>query len=141
MSRQFKNTDALQKVANFFRINGYYTDAIPETPEYYEFWRREKKRCLKGFKAGGIFITGYHYFYLNYSRMDRVDDDTLLKFVTSKDDKLVGVEKIEDFPAFWDGDYDYFFLCHRIVFRPTFQREIARQHGCIFVTKSFTTRL
>ena len=109
LSKRFANTDALQEAAQFFRDNGFYTDAVPETPEYYDFWRRERKRCLKGHKAGGISITGYHYFYLNYSQMDRVGDDELLKFTTSgKDGKLTGVEKIKDFPAFWDGDYDYF---------------------------------
>jgi len=54
----------------------------------------------------GDFITGYHYFYLNYSPIiKRVDT----KYKDRNGDTRTRRERILDFPDFWDGDY-YFFM-------------------------------
>ena len=37
----FKNTDRVRRSAISFIDNGYYTDALPGTKEYYEFWDEE----------------------------------------------------------------------------------------------------
>ena len=62
----FKNTERFSPAAAAFLRQGYYTDALAGTKEYYEFWDRERDRCLYGFELDGVRITGYHYFYLNY---------------------------------------------------------------------------
>ena len=68
----FKDTHLFSTAANAFNEKGYYTDAIPGTKEYYDFWDQEKARCLTGYEVNGVKITGYHYFYLNYCPIDRV---------------------------------------------------------------------
>lgn len=83
------NTNYFTKAAAHFDKYGYYTDAPEGSLSYEEYWDEEKKRCLEGYSVGGVKITGYHYYYLNYSRM------------TEKGDK-------EIFPRFWDSDYDLF---------------------------------
>ncbi len=97
----FKDTHLLQPAANFFRKHGVYTKAIPETKDYYDFWDEQKRRCIEGYTAeNGIEITGYHYFYLNFFRIDRSVEKTI---------KGRKVKKREfEFPRFYDGDYDYF---------------------------------
>ena len=67
----FRGTQGLRPAAEHFLTHGYYTNALPGTRTYYEYWDQEKERCLYGYEAGGIKITGYHYFYLNYCRMER----------------------------------------------------------------------
>jgi len=60
---KFKNTHLFSPAANHFKEYGFYTDAIPDTKEYYEFWDEERRRCLLGYEIDGVEITGYHYFY------------------------------------------------------------------------------
>ena len=57
------------------------------------------RRCKEGYKVGDTWITGNHYFYLNYVQMKVMDDN-----------KKGGAAKKVDFPGFWDGDYEFFHL-------------------------------
>ena len=102
MDHRFVNTEELRRTSIEFAKTGSYIKALQGTRDYVDFWREEKRRCLEGYSVGGLHITGYHYFYLNFCQIERVDDAALL----SKNNK--GVDKIKTFPAFWDGDYDYF---------------------------------
>ena len=100
----FKGTNRLRKAALYFIKNGYYTNALPGTVEYYNYWDQEKKRCLYGFTIEGkdpITITGNHYFYLNYCPIDRTVDEEL-------PDGTIISKRERTFPAFYDGDYKYF---------------------------------
>ena len=97
----FKDTHLFSTAANAFNENGYYTDAIPGTKEYYDFWDQEKARCLTGYEVNGVKITGYHYFYLNYCPIDRVVE-------VEQDDGSKLAMRERTFPAFYDGDYKYF---------------------------------
>lgn len=103
MNRPFVNTSYLQEAANTFMKHGYYTGALPQTREWNDFWDEEHRRCLEGYSIGGLRITGYHYFYLNYCQIQKVDDSIIASERASK-----GVQKIQAPPSFWDGDYDYF---------------------------------
>lgn len=89
-----ENTRELRRTAIKFEENGYYTRAPKGTQEYFDFWEREKDRCLNGYKVGDLEITGYHYFYLNFGRIKKVVNQ--------------GQSKVMAFPDFWDGDYNYF---------------------------------
>jgi len=43
--------------------------------EYYDYWENEIDRCKNGYKpSGGTYITGQHYFYLNYCKVDVFDE-------------------------------------------------------------------
>jgi len=46
-------------------IDGY-TQAEPESYEWHDWWREQRRRCLEGYEVGGVKITGIHYFYLNF---------------------------------------------------------------------------
>ena len=97
----FTDTHLFSPAAQCFLEKGLYTDALPDTKEYFEFWDRERDRCLYGFEVNGVRITGYHYFYLNYCPIDRAVDEVL-------PDGTVQSRRDRTFPAFYDGDYDYF---------------------------------
>lgn len=105
--RTFVNTDEFRREAINFLKNGYYTDALPKTKDYYDYWDEQVKRCEEGYSVGGLRITGDHYFYLNFNQILLVP-----KEVTAAVDDVTGRRmsgtKIQSFPAFWDGDYEYF---------------------------------
>ena len=98
---KFKDTKLLSPAANHWDKHGFYTPYPTGTQGYYDFWDQEVERCLHGYEAGGIKITGYHYFYLNYCRMNRVIDRTL-------PDGTILSERFESFPRFYDEDHYYF---------------------------------
>lgn len=93
------NSSLFQEEGKKFTKKGYYTDAPWESPEWYEYWAEQRKRCTYGYSIGGARITGEHYFYLNYSPIMKVDDTSGNK-----------AKKIRGFPDFWDGDYNYFWI-------------------------------
>ena len=106
-NKKIYNSSKFCEAAKFFTEHGCYTLAPRGTTDYIQYWERETDRCLNGYVApDGDFITGYHYFYLNYSPIIRRVD-------TRYTDKLGNVrirrERIFDFPEMWDGDY-YFFM-------------------------------
>ena len=100
MSR-FKNIDRLRPAALQFLETGSYTNALPGTREYYEFWDEERRRCLYGYKINELEITGFHYFYLNYCPIDRAVDEEL-------PDGTTQARRERTFPRFYDGDHKYF---------------------------------
>jgi hypothetical protein len=98
---KFKNTHLFSPAASTFIKYGYYTDAIPGTKEYYEFWDEEARRCVQGYTVDGVRVTGYHYFYLNYCPIDRAVDAYLA-------DGTKIAQRERTFAAFYDGDYKYY---------------------------------
>lgn len=94
----FKDIQPFIEPANKFRRDGYYTNAAIDTIEYNRYWDEQERRCLNGYEYDGIRITGDHYFYLNFSRIDKHSGESGSKTTN----------KIEDFPDFWDGDYLYY---------------------------------
>jgi len=100
---KFKGTKALSPAANYYKEHGVYTKLIPDTEEWLRFWKEHERRCLEGYEANGIKITGYHYFYLNFFRIDRSVEVT---------ENGRTYKKREYFPPdFYDGDYDFFWAC------------------------------
>jgi hypothetical protein len=93
------NTQEFRKAALDFQKQGYYIDAPAGSQDFYEFWTEELRRCQEGYKVGDTWITGNHYFYLNYVQMKVMDEG-----------KKGGAAKKVDFPGFWDGDYEFFHL-------------------------------
>lgn len=94
--RKFVNTQYFREAALDFQKNkGRYTLAPIGSKEWWEYWEEQERRCLFGYTVGDITITGRHYFYLNFTRIQK----TLGKGKTER--------KIEDFPSFWAIDYDW----------------------------------
>ena len=54
---KFAETDRFSPAAQSYKKYGYYTDAIPGTREYYEFWDVETERCINGYEVFGVKIT------------------------------------------------------------------------------------
>ena len=100
------NSDKFRKAAMFFDKHGVYTFAPPGTSEYMKYWSEEMDRCQYGYTAeDGDFISGYFYFYLNYSRIIVVKDVKIKMrngSITNKKDRVAS------FPKFWDYDRAYF---------------------------------
>lgn len=104
--KQVENTNKFRQAAIHFQKYGYYTAAPVNTTAYIEYWREERKRCLEGYYSeDGDWISGYHYFYLNYCPILLVREETL---TDSKGHTRKVVQRKRDFPDFWDSDYDYF---------------------------------
>lgn len=100
------NSAKFQQAAIFFKEHGCYTLAPRGTTDYVQYWERETQRCLNGFVSeDGDAITGYHYFYLNYSPIMKLKET---QYVDRYGVERTRRERIFDFPSFWDGDYYYF---------------------------------
>ena len=105
-NKHIKNTDKFRQAAIFFEKNGCYTLAPVGTTDYVKFWDQETERCLNGYVApDGDEITGYHYFYLNYSPIMKLDE---VEYTDKHGEKRTRRERILGFPRFYDYDYYYF---------------------------------
>jgi len=96
-----KETSRARPAALAFLKDGVYTNALPGTKEYYDYWDEEKRRCMYGYEIGELRITGFHYFYLNYCPIDRAIDEEM-------PDGTIQSRRERSFPSFYDGDYQYF---------------------------------
>lgn len=123
------NIERLSKAADIFDEYGTYCDYDPSTPAYESFWQRETSRRKKGvfikaklyykdiskfFDANTtdeeresllqpLRITGAHYTYLNYGRIERTPNDK--ERARLKREGAEHVETVMGFPRYWDGDY------------------------------------
>ena len=105
-NKKILNTDKFRQSALFFKEHGCYTLAPRGTTDYVQFWERETQRCLNGYVAeDGDSITGYHYFYLNYSPIMILKEE---QYTDRYGVQRTKRERIFDFPNFWDSDYYYF---------------------------------
>ena len=100
-SGKWLDTSVFRKAGETFMKNGYYCPDPYGSPAWYEFWKEERRRCLKGYEVDGHKITGNYYFYLNYCPIQKVD---ILNATGRRANKIKG------FPDFWDGDYNYFWI-------------------------------
>lgn len=99
------NTEVFREEGRHFSRNGFYCPDPTGSPAWVEYWQEQRRRIMYGYTVSNASITGEHYFYLNFCPINRVEDVNAKRSV-----------KIFDFPDFWDGDYNYFWV-----------REIARK--------------
>ena len=103
------NMDHFRQAALTFEKYGRYTLLIPSKnpySDYVKWWNREIERCWYGMvrESDGEWVTGYHYFYLNYG--------VIRKNVTKKGSRRA--QRANDtFPDFYDGDYFFFHYLDR----------------------------
>ena len=76
---------------------GKYTEFPKGTKKWREFWNKEVDRCKNGYTVGKYRITGDHYFFLNYYRMEVV-----------KESSTAGKGRMESFPGFLSKQYEFF---------------------------------
>lgn len=115
----FTNTAQFSYTARDFKKNGgRYTTAARGSRDYFQFWEEEDRRCKYGFKCGDLWIPGRMYGYLNFFPMSRVPERVMLNALeesrSPKSGKIsrVAIEKIIDFPAFWEISYEWWNLKH-----------------------------
>lgn len=105
-NQHIKNTKKFCEAAEFFKVHKCYTLAPRGTTDYVKYWERETDRCLNGYTApDGDQITGYHYFYLNYCPIMRLEET---EYTDRNGNTRKRRERIFEFPKFWDYDYYYF---------------------------------
>ena len=105
-NKKIHNSDKFREAAIFFEKNGCYTFAPEGTTDYYNYWKQEQDRCLNGYTApDGDQITGYHYFYLNYSPIMKITETS---YVDRNGKQRTRRERLFKFPNFWDYDWFYF---------------------------------
>lgn len=106
---KFINTYLLTEMADYYRQHGEYTSFKKDSIAHRKLRKREEYRRKHGFtapcllKANGtiqdIHITGGHYNFLNYTRMERLDSESIITGKTHT------AKKHYDFPAFIDAQY------------------------------------
>lgn len=105
-NKKIYNSDKFRQAAIFFEEHGTYTLAPPGTTDYVKYWDEETNRCLYGYVApDGDSISGYNYFYLNYSPIVKLSE---VEYTDRYGNKRKRRERIVKFPSFWDYDYYYF---------------------------------
>lgn len=106
-NQKLHNTDKFRQAAIFFEKHGCYTLAPVGTTDYNKYWEQETDRCKNGYIASdGEGITGYNYFYLNYSPIFKLVET---EYTDRNGDLRKRRERILQFPSFWD--YDYYYFC------------------------------
>lgn len=106
-NQKLHNTDKFRQAAIFFEKHGCYTLAPVGTTDYNKYWEQETYRCKNGYIApDGEGITGYNYFYLNYSPIFKLVET---EYTDRNGDLRKRRERILQFPSFWD--YDYYYFC------------------------------
>lgn len=80
-----------------YEATGKYTEFPQGTKFHVEFWKEEYRRCKEGYTVGKYRITGDHYFFLNYYRMQ-----TILEGAVG------GSGRKESFPGFLSKQYEFF---------------------------------
>ncbi|MGL4330778.1 MAG: hypothetical protein ACRCSD_09305, partial [Clostridium sp.] len=91
------NSSVFREPAINFEKYGYYNNDPDNSPDWLEYWEEERRRCKEGYSVAGVKITGNHYFYLNYCRIEVAEYKGGNQAIKRK-----------KFPDFWDGDYNYF---------------------------------
>ena len=105
-NQRLHDTDKFRQAAIFFQQHGCYTLAPRGTTDYNKYWEQETDRCLNGYTApDGEGITGYNYFYLNYSPIMRLKEE---EYTDREGNLRKRRQRILEFPSFWD--YDYYLL-------------------------------
>ena len=105
-NKRIYNSIKFSPAAEFFKKHKCYTLAPRGTTDYNNYWDQETERCLNGYTApDGDYITGYHYFYLNYSPIMKLEE---VKYTDRNGNVRTRRERILDFPRFWDYDYYYY---------------------------------
>ena len=105
-NKHIYNSIKFSPAAEFFKKHKCYTLAPRGTTDYNTYWEQETDRCLNGYVSpDGDYITGYHYFYLNYSPIMKLEE---VKYTDRNGNVRTRRERILDFPRFWDYDYYYY---------------------------------
>lgn len=107
---KFVNTELFNEAARTYQATGKYTQFKVDSIPHRQFRRRECDRRRNGFSAPcwqnpdgsieDVWITGGHYNFLNYTRMERTNESSVI--VTEHG---ATAKKIYSFPSFIDAQF------------------------------------
>lgn len=107
---KFINTELFNEPARTYQATGKYTQFKVDSIPHRQFRRRECDRRRNGFSAPcwqnpdgsieDIWITGAHYNFLNYTRMERTDESSVI--ITNHG---ATAKKIYSSPSFIDAQF------------------------------------
>ena len=86
------------ETARTFERDGAYTQFPKDSKSYNDYWKEEYRRCVDGYTVGKYRITGDHYFFLNFYRMQTINENS------AKETSGRG----QGFPKFAAKQYEFF---------------------------------
>lgn len=119
-----EDTDYFRPAAIHYQKHGCYTLLKPNSnpnSEYYKWVKEETRRCWEGYirESDGEWVTGYLYFYLNYSPI-------MLSAITKGTKQA---NRVYDFPEFWEGVYWRFHYMYQGYYGGKYNDFIGGNHG------------
>lgn len=106
---RFVNTELFYEVANYYRKNKTFTTYKEDSIPHRQFRKREEYRRKYGYSAPcllcpdgtirNIRITGDHYNFINYTRIEQLDEKSIRVGKTNT------AKKTYDFPKFFDAQF------------------------------------
>lgn len=106
---RFVNTELFYEVADYYRKNKTFTTFKEDSIPHRQFRKREQYRRIHGYSAPcllcpngeirNVRITGDHYNFLNYTRIEQLDESNIKKGITNT------ASKKYDFPKFFDAQF------------------------------------
>ena len=106
---RFVNTELFYETANYYKRHKQYTTYKVDSIPHRQFRKREQYRRKHGFSAPclrmkdgsirNVRITGSHYNFINYVRIEQLDESTIKKGNTNT------AKKHYDFPKFFDSQF------------------------------------
>lgn len=106
---KFINTELFYEVADYHRKHKTYTNYKVDSIPHRQFRKREQHRRKNGFSAPCLLmpdgtieyvhITGSHYNFLNYTRIEQLDESSIVRGNTNT------ATKHYDFPKFIDAQF------------------------------------
>ena len=114
---RFVNTELFYEVADYYRKNKVFTTYKEDSIPHRQFRKREQYRRTHGYSAPcllcpdgsirNVRITGDHYNFLNYTRIEQLDTKSIKKGIVNT------ATKHYDFPKFFDAQ---FWMYHTLEF-------------------------
>lgn len=111
---KFINTELFCEMAEYYKKHNEYTSYKPDSIPHRQLRKREQYRRKKGFIAPcmlmpdgtikDVRITGEHYNFLNYNKIEQLDETTIQRGITNT------AKKTYTFPKFIDAQYWFFHI-------------------------------
>lgn len=106
---RFVNTHYFYEMADYYRKNKKYTTYKIDSIPHRQIRKREQYRRIHGYEAPclrmpngeirNVRITGSHYNFINYNRIEQLDESSIKRGNTNT------AKKVYDFPKFFDSQF------------------------------------
>jgi len=121
--KPLRDVHRFRPAAIYFEEHGEYQQFPAGSMPLKRHWDEEVNRCLHGFTDHSDYIPGYFYHYLNYGRIQKLE--ARIGHISS--DGRVQADRVEGFPDYYDGDYEYFLYIDAA--------EKHGKHACVLKTR------